>query len=102
MLLTNITISEEGQKHLVGEGKTKGLIVENLFGMFSFFLKSATFDFISNVLANITGVKEGRDLIYEHKIFEKIVDMIRYEKVNHHRRKHLLECLRNLAFEYES
>lgn len=102
MLLSNITISEEGQKHLIGEGKTKGLIVENLFGMFSYFLKSATFDFISNVLGNITGLKEGRELIFEHKIFPKIVDMVRYDKVNHHRRRHLLDSIRNLAFDYES
>ena len=35
-------------------------------------------------------------------IFPKIIDMLRWQKVNDHRRQHLLECLRNLAFEYES
>lgn len=106
MLLNNVTVDEEGQKHLIGEGKTKGLIIDNIFGMFCFFLKSNIFDFVSNVLANITGIKEGRELLLATDspamMFAKIVDMLRWQKVNNHRRQHLLECLRNLTFEYES
>ncbi len=41
----------------------KGLILDNLFGMFCFFLKSGIFDFVSNVLSNISGLKEGRDIL---------------------------------------
>jgi hypothetical protein len=73
--------------------------------MFCFFLKSNIFDFVSNVLANITAIKEGRDLLLStdspSMMFAKIVDMLRWQKVNNHRRQHLLECLRNLTFEYE-
>ena len=103
MLLNNVTVDEEGQKHLIGEGKTKGLILDNLFGMFCFFIKSNIFDFVSNILSNITALKDGRDLVLQKDmIFPKIIDMLRWQKVNSHRRQHLLECLRNLAFEYES
>lgn len=106
MLLNNVTVDEEGQKHLIGEGKLKGLILDNLFGMFCFFLKSNNFDFVSNILANVTALKDGRDLVLQGDspamIFPKIVDMLRWQKVNNHRRQHLLECLRNLAFEYEA
>ena len=70
--------------------------------MFCFFLKSGIFDFISNVLANVSGLKEGREVIIDQcEMMPKIVDMLRYEKVNSHRRTHLFDCLRNLAFEYE-
>ncbi len=65
MLLTNVTISEEGQKHLIGEGKIKGLILDNLCGMFCYFLKSNIFDFISNVLSNVSGLKEGREVVID-------------------------------------
>ena len=86
---------------MVGEGKTKGLILDNLFGMFCYFIKSGVFDFLANVLANVSGVKEGREQIFESNMVPKIFDMLRFDKVNQHRRKHLLECVRNLAFEYE-
>lgn len=102
MLLCNITVGEDGQKHLIGEARTKGLILDNLFGMFCYFLKSGIFDFISNTLANVTALKEGRDIVMEKDMFAKIVDMVRWEKVNTHRRKHLIECLRNVAFGYEA
>ena len=63
MLLNNVTVSEDGQKHLIGDGKMKGLILDNLFGMFCFFLKSGIFDFVSNVLSNVSALKEGREII---------------------------------------
>ena len=82
MLLNNVTVDEEGQKHLIGEGLTKGLILDNLFGMFCFFLKSNIFDFVSYILANITALKDGRDLVLRTDtpamMFPKIVDMLRW------------------------
>lgn len=102
MLLTNVSISEEGQKHLVGNLKTRGIILDNLFGMFCYFLKSNVFDFVANILSNVSALKEGREVIIDRSdMLPKIVDMLRYEKVSAHRRTHLLACLRNLAFEYE-
>lgn len=83
MLLTNVTISEDGQKHLIGNEKTRGIILDNLFGMFCYFLKSNVFDFISNIMSNISCVKEGREVIIDRAdMMPKIVDMLRYEKVN--------------------
>lgn len=102
MLLTNVTICEEGQRHVIGNEKTRGIILDNLFGMFCYFLKSNVFDFISNILSNVSGLKEGREVIIDRAdMMPRIVDMLRYEKVNQHRRTNLLACLRNLAFEYE-
>lgn len=87
---------------MIGEGKTKGLVLDNLFGMFCFFLKSGVFDFISNILANVSSLKEGRELFITNEMFPKIVDMLLHNKVNAHRHQHLLDCLRNVAFEYDT
>ena len=76
MLLTNVTVNEEGQKHILGDGKTKGLIVDNLFGMFCYFLNSGLFDFVSNILANVTALKEGREYVIESKMTNKIVELV--------------------------
>lgn len=65
MLLTNLSIVESGQKHLLGEGKTKGAIIENLFGMFNYFKTNPTFDFISNILANVSALQLGRKFLIE-------------------------------------
>ena len=65
MLYTNLTILEDGQKHLLGEGKTKGAIIENLVGMFNYFKTNPTFDFVSNILANVSALKDGRKFIIE-------------------------------------
>ncbi len=32
----------------------------------------------------------------------KLIDMVRWDKVNSHRKTHIIECVRNLAFDYES
>jgi hypothetical protein len=102
MLLTNVTISDEGQKHVIGDIKKRGLILDNLFGMFCYFLKSGSFDFMANVFANVTAIKEGRDVVIEQSWLPKIIDMLRWNKVSLHRRKHLIECVRNVAFGYEA
>ena len=65
MLYTNLTILEDGQKNLLGEGKTKGAIIENLVGMFNYFKTNPTFDFVSNILANVSALKDGRKFIIE-------------------------------------
>lgn len=60
------------------------------------------FDFISNTLSNISGLKEGREYIIENKMLPKIVQLLLDQEINTHRRIHLAHCLRNLAFEYEN
>ena len=102
MLLTNLTILENGQKHLLGEGKTKGSILENIVGMFNFFKTNHTFDFVSNILANVSALKEGRRFIIEQNLIKQVLDLLLDRtNTNEHRRKQLLACLRNLCFEYE-
>ena len=56
MFLTNLTLEEEGKVHFLGEGKTKGSILENLIGMFQYFKTNTTFDFVSNILANVSSL----------------------------------------------
>ena len=88
--------------HLLGEGKTKGAILENIFGMFNFFKTNPTFDFVSNILANVTSLKAGRRFLIENGQLTSIVEMaLDKENLNEHRRKHLLATIRNICFEYE-
>lgn len=102
MFLSNLTILESGQKHLLGEGKTKGAVLENLFGMFSFFKTNPTFDFVSNIMANMSAYKPGRQFMVEQNMMSQIADLtLDRPNTNDHRRKQLLACLRNICFLYE-
>ena len=102
MLLTNLTIQEEGQKHFLGDGKTKGAILENIFGMFNYFKTNTTFDFVSNIMANVSSLAAGRRFIIENNMLGQILDIVLDKaNCNEHRRKHLLATLRNVCFEYE-
>lgn len=74
MFLNNLTSTEAGQKHLVGEDeKTKFIIIESIFGMFCYFSKNTAFDFVSNIVANMACLHEGRKFMVEHKYIEAIV-----------------------------
>ncbi len=90
MLLSNITITDKGQKHLLGEGKTQGGVLDNLFGMFCYFAKAGTFDFISNILSNLSAQKEARIYMLDNKMLQKIISMLKENSVNQHRRIHLI------------
>jgi hypothetical protein len=110
MLLANLSATEGGQKHLLGSDKSTGLILMNLIGMFAYFSKNTAFDFVANILSNITSLKEGRKYLIEHKSIDSIMKLLMLgpsvlesEKLmSAHRRKHLLATLRNLMFEYEA
>lgn len=65
MLLCNLSIPENGAKHLLGEGKTRGAIIENITGMFNYFKTNTTFDFVSNILANTSALAAGRRWMIE-------------------------------------
>lgn len=77
--------------------------------MFSYFTKNTAFDFVANILSNITNLKEGRKYIIERKSLDSIMKLLMLgesieanEKLmSAHRRKHLLCALRNVLFEYE-
>jgi hypothetical protein len=74
MFLNNLTSTEEGQMHLIGKDeKTKFIILESIFGMFCYFNKNTAFDFVSNIVANMACLKEGRKFMVDHKYIEAIV-----------------------------
>lgn len=86
---------------MLGTGTTKGAVLDNLFGMFCYFLDNGNFDFIANILSNVSALKEGRLYMLENKMLQKVVELLKSNKINAHRRIHLNDCLRNIAFEYE-
>jgi hypothetical protein len=69
--------------------------------MFCYFTQHGSFDFVSNVLSNISALKEGREYMLANKMLNKCVEFLKGDRINKHRRTHLIETLRNLAFEYE-
>ena len=102
MFLTNLSIVETGQRHILGEGKTKGAIIENLLGMFNYFKTNTMFDFVANILANVSALQDGRRFMIQQNMLTQILDLLLDKaNTNDHRRKQLLACLRNLCFEYE-
>ena len=69
--------------------------------MFCYFVQNGSFDFVSNVMSNVSGLKEGREYMLNNKMHNKIIDFLKGDRINKHRRTHLIETLRNIAFEYE-
>lgn len=107
MLLSNVTGQEVGQKHLLGvaadgKGKFAFIIAESIFGMFCYFTKNQSFDFVANVMANLAGQQDGRKFMIDHKYIEAISVQMLTKQLNGHRRKYLIQCMRNLLFEYET
>lgn len=70
--------------------------------MFCYFTQNGSFDFVSNVMSNLSGLKDGREYMLANKMHSKIVEFLKGDQINKHRRTHLIETLRNLAFEYET
>ena len=102
MFLTNLTTTESGQKHVLGEGKTKGIILENIFGMFSYFKTNSTFDFVANIFANVSSYQPGRQFFIEQGLFKQVIGVVIQDAdISTQRRKNLLACIRNVCFEYE-
>ena len=52
-------------------------------------------------MSNVSGLKEGREYMLNNKMHNKIIDFLKGDRINKHRRTHLIETLRNIAFEYE-
>lgn len=76
MFLSNLTAVEAGQRHVLGiedEGKFKFIIAESIFGMFCYFNKNTAFDFVSNIMANLACLSEGRKFMIDHQYIEAIV-----------------------------
>ena len=104
MFLTNFTCQEAGQKSILGHGKTKGTVIESIWGMFTYFYANTSFDFVSNIIANVTSLKEGRQYVIENDMLRKLFDCVqgKDEKIpTKHRKEQLLSALRNCFFEHE-
>lgn len=103
LLLNNLSAIENGQKHILclDNEKSQFIIVESLFAMFCYFNKNTAFDFVSNLMANIACLNEGRQWMLDNGMFEAISLQLLTKQPNTHRRKSLIQCLRHLSFEYE-
>lgn len=88
-----------GQKHLLSINNQ--IIPESIFGMFCYFNKNCSFDFVSNIMANLACLSEGRKYMIDNKYIEGIVVQLVTKFLNEHRRTYLMSCLRNLLFEYD-
>mmetsp|Transcript_34203 Transcript_34203/g.24715 ORF Transcript_34203/g.24715 Transcript_34203/m.24715 type:complete len:124 (+) Transcript_34203:492-863(+) len=87
MLLSNVTKIEEGCLNILGKDKQEGVVLENLFGMFSYFDRDQSFDFVANVLSNITSTKEARVYMIKSKLLDRIMDLLKdTDKLNTHRK----------------
>ena len=60
---------------MLGEGKTRGAIVENLLGMFNYFKTNPTFDFVSNILANTSALAAGRRFMIEQNMLSQVLEL---------------------------
>jgi hypothetical protein len=101
MILTNLTISEEGQKKFLNleDEKIKGIVFLKLLEKFFDNVYSPEFDFCANLIANATALKEGRVLLLELEVFK--VFLVNLDKMNNHKVINLLRVFRNCCFEFE-
>jgi hypothetical protein len=101
MILSNLTISDEGQKKFlnVEDDKIKGVVFMKILEKFFDNIYSTEFDFCSNLLANATALKDGRILLLELKIFK--IFLKSFEKMNNHKIVNTLRLFRNCCFEFE-
>jgi surface polysaccharide O-acyltransferase-like enzyme len=71
--------------------------------MFSYFHANTSFDFVSNIFANISSLKEGRQYMIEQNMIMKVIDLLlaKSNPINKHRKENLFSVLRNCLFEHE-
>lgn len=102
MILTNLTISEAGQKKFlnVEDEKITGIIFMKVLDKFFQYIYNEEFNFCSSLFANISSLKVGRELILEHKIFK--IFLIHFDKMNNFKIVNLLRIIRNCCFEFET
>ena len=101
MFMANLSSFEEGQKKLldISNEKIKGIVFFKLLDKFFDNIYSSSFDFCSSVIANVSSLKEGRELILENKIFK--IFLIQFDKMNNMKIVNILRMIRNCCFEYE-
>ena len=101
MILTNLTITEAGQKKFLAyENKSqKGLLFMKFLDYFFKFIYNTDFNFCSNIIANISSLKEGREVILENGLFSIFIS--NFDKLNNFQLLNVLRLVRNIGFEYE-
>ena len=103
MLLSNVTLIDDGKNHVLGLDKsTKGALLFSVIGMANFFKKNSNFDFVSNIMANVSSIKEGRQFMLDEKVMGILVESLLNNEVNGHRRMHYIDCIHNFCFEYDT
>lgn len=102
MILSNLTISEEGQKKFlnVEDEKIKGVVLVKIIDKFFENILAPEFDFCSNLLANSTALKEGRTTLLDLQIFQIFLKC--FDKMNNHKVLNTLRLFRNCCFEFET
>lgn len=101
MALTNLTISEEGQKKYlnVEEEAVKGIRFLQMMDKYLGNVYLTEFDFFSNIIANVSALKEGRVLLLDLKIFKVLLGNL--DKLNNMKLLNSLRMIRNCCFEWE-
>jgi len=101
MILSNLTTSELGQKKFLSfeEKEQKGKLFLKYLDFFFKFVYNKDFDFCSNIIANISSLKEGRLLILENGLFAIFVS--NFDRVNNFQLTNILRLVRNCIFEFE-
>jgi len=102
MILTNLTLAEEGQKKFLNleNEKIKGIVFMKLLDKFFEYIYNVEFNFCSSLIANISSLKEGRQMILEFKIFK--IFLIQMDKLNNFKITNMLRLIRNCCFEFET
>ena len=103
MLLCNLSSYEDGQKSLLdldNENKNfHGVVFFKLLDKFFEYIHHNSFNFCSAIIANVSSLKEGREIILSNKIFK--IFLIRFEKMNAMKTINILRFIRNCSFEYK-
>jgi hypothetical protein len=101
MALTNLTCTEEGQKKYlnVEDENVKGIRFLQMMDKYLENVYLTEFDFFSNIIANISALKEGRFILLEYKIFKVLLGNI--DKLNNIKVLNTIKMIRNCCFEWE-
>ena len=103
MFLCNLSSYEEAQKSLLDlqneNNNFHGVVFFKLLDKFFEYIHHNSFNFCSSIIANVSSLKEGRDIILSNKIFK--IFLIRFDKMNAMKTINILRLIRNCSFEYE-
>ena len=101
MFIANVTSYEQGQNKLIDVDNEKicGIVYFKILDKYFEYIYHTCFDFCSSLIANVSSIKRGRELLLENKIFK--VFLIQFDKMNNMKVVNTLRLIRNCCFEYE-